>query len=208
MELVRHAGRGEGGVQVVDIGRRRVLVLVPEEPQDRAPDAVRQPDQRHAARPHAGLDAPAIQHDRRLELRHVAGAEPAQPPAPAMADHPDAVLVDLLVAGQQLEGRLEVRDRPIVAEPLALDLDVRLFRPPVEEMRHGHGIAGACEALSDVDLEGVGFEPGMGDRDMLRDDQTGKRPLALRLEDEHVHRTAVHFDNAFRVHARLLRCCR
>ena len=70
----------------------------------------------------------------------------------------------------------------------------------MKDVGDGAGVAGGGGAVADVDLERVALEAGMRDRQVLRDDHGGERPVALGHEHQHLHRAALYLDAVLGVH--------
>ena len=121
-------------------------------------------------------------------------AHPRHAPAPAMPDDADAVGAHVLHACEEIERGFQVGDRPVVAEFVALHVDVRRLGPPVEDEWSRDHVAVLGVALADGQRETVVLYAGMSDGDVLAHDHAGMRPRAFRLEDEDLHRAALDLD--------------
>jgi hypothetical protein len=82
----------------------------------------------------------------------------------------DPVAVHPGHAGEQVIGRCHLGDGPVVAELGALDIDVFVSRPSVEDIGNDTGVAGARYPFADVDCERILLKAGVGDRQVLSDD--------------------------------------
>ena len=194
VKYVRDLGLCQGLVIVIDVFRRGVGVLIAEEAD-------------HGAAYHLGhvygcgvalapgqLDVAAVKHHADFEVRDVAGAQPGDAAAPAVADNAQGIPVHVVPVGQEVEGVGEVRHRPVVAAFLALHLHLGFLGPPVKDKRRRDKVAVFGQALGCLQGEFVVLDTGMAHRDMLGQEDARKRPLALRLEQEHLHGAAVYID--------------
>ena len=81
--------------------------------------------------------------------------------------------VDVVPRREQVPGRGEIGDHPVVPAFLALELDTGVFRPPVKDERRRDSVAGGGEAACRDKGELVILDARMADGDVLRQHQSG-----------------------------------
>ena len=120
--------------------------------------------------------------------------------------------VDVVPRREQVPGRGEIGDHPVVLAFLALDLDTGVFRPPVKDERRRDSVAGGGgEAACRDKGELVILDARMADGDVLRQHQSGVprwRRGTVWHEEEHLHRTVLHVNGDCGFHQDSLRLAR